>query len=51
VIEIGCLEIEDFIPTGRTFHRYIKPGPGDRGGRGAGARHQQRHGGRQAALP
>jgi DNA polymerase-3 subunit epsilon len=25
VIEIGCLEIEDFIPTGRTFHRYINP--------------------------
>ena len=25
VIEIGCVEIEDFIPTGRTFHRYINP--------------------------
>ena len=25
VIEIGCLEIEDFIPTGRTFHRYVNP--------------------------
>jgi len=26
VIEIGCVEIEDFIPTGRTFHRFINPG-------------------------
>src|SRR5918997_4599901 len=26
VIEIACVEIEDFIPTGRTFHRYINPG-------------------------
>jgi DNA polymerase III subunit epsilon len=25
VIEIACVEIEDFIPTGRTFHRYINP--------------------------
>lgn len=25
VIEIGCLEIEDYIPTGRTFHRYVNP--------------------------
>jgi DNA polymerase-3 subunit epsilon len=25
VIEIGCVEIEDFIPTGRTFHRYVNP--------------------------
>ena len=26
LIEIACLEIEDFIPTGRTFHRYVDPG-------------------------
>ena len=25
VIEIACLELEDFIPTGRSFHRYIHP--------------------------
>ena len=25
VIEIACIEIEDYIPTGRTFHRYINP--------------------------
>jgi DNA polymerase-3 subunit epsilon len=25
LVEIACLEIEDFIPTGRTFHRYIDP--------------------------
>jgi DNA polymerase-3 subunit epsilon len=25
LVEIGCLEIEDFIPTGRTFHVYIDP--------------------------
>jgi len=25
VIEIGCVEIEDFIPTGRTFHHYVNP--------------------------
>jgi len=25
LIEIGCLEIEDLLPTGRTFHRYINP--------------------------
>lgn len=26
LIEIACLEIEDFIPTGRTFHCYVDPG-------------------------
>ena len=25
VIEIACVEVEDFIPTGRTFHRYVNP--------------------------
>jgi DNA polymerase-3 subunit epsilon len=25
VIEIACIEIEDYIPTGRSFHRYINP--------------------------
>ncbi|MFN3521386.1 MAG: DNA polymerase III subunit epsilon [Phenylobacterium sp.] len=25
LVEIGCLEIEDFIPTGRHFHVYIDP--------------------------
>lgn len=25
LIEIGCIEIEDLLPTGRTFHRYINP--------------------------
>lgn len=25
VIEIACLELEDFIPTGKSFHRYIHP--------------------------
>jgi DNA polymerase-3 subunit epsilon len=25
VIEIACVELEDFIPTGKTFHRYIHP--------------------------
>ena len=25
LIEIGCVEIEDLLPTGRTFHRYINP--------------------------
>jgi DNA polymerase-3 subunit epsilon len=25
LIEIGCIEIEDLLPTGRTFHRYIDP--------------------------
>jgi DNA polymerase III subunit epsilon len=25
MIEIGCLEIEDLLPTGRTFHRYLNP--------------------------
>ena len=23
--ELACLEIEDFVPTGRSFHRYIDP--------------------------
>jgi DNA polymerase III subunit epsilon len=26
LVEIGCLEIEDFVPTGRTFHAYCDPG-------------------------
>lgn len=25
IIEIGCLEIVNLVPTGRTFHRYINP--------------------------
>lgn len=25
LVEIACLELEDFLPTGRTFHRYINP--------------------------
>lgn len=25
VVEIGCVEIENLIPTGRTFHCYINP--------------------------
>ncbi len=25
LIEVGCIEIEDLLPTGRTFHYYIDP--------------------------
>src|SRR6202789_705976 len=25
LIEIGCVELDDFIPTGRSFHRFIHP--------------------------
>jgi DNA polymerase-3 subunit epsilon len=25
LIEIGCIELDDLIPTGRSFHRYIDP--------------------------
>ena len=25
VIEIACIEIEDYLPTGRHFHRYVDP--------------------------
>ena len=25
IIEIACVEVEDFIPTGNSFHRYINP--------------------------
>jgi DNA polymerase-3 subunit epsilon len=25
LVELACLEIDDFIPTGRTFHAYIDP--------------------------
>ena len=25
LIEVACVELDDFIPTGRTFHRYIHP--------------------------
>lgn len=25
IVEIGCVEIEDLIPTGKTFHVYINP--------------------------
>jgi DNA polymerase III subunit epsilon len=25
LIEIGCIEIEDLLPTGRIFHRYVNP--------------------------
>jgi DNA polymerase-3 subunit epsilon len=25
LVEIGCVEVEDFIPTGRTFHHYVNP--------------------------
>lgn len=25
LVEIGCIELENFIPTGRTFHQYLNP--------------------------
>jgi DNA polymerase III subunit epsilon len=25
LIELACVEVEDFLPTGRTFHRYVHP--------------------------
>jgi DNA polymerase-3 subunit epsilon len=25
LVELACLEVEDFIPTGRTFHTYVDP--------------------------
>lgn len=25
LVELACVEVHDFIPTGRTFHRYIHP--------------------------
>ena len=25
LIEIGCVEVVDYMPTGRTFHRYVHP--------------------------
>ncbi len=25
LIEVGCIELQDFLPTGRTFHRYVHP--------------------------
>ena len=25
LIEIACIEIEDYLPTGRSFHRYVNP--------------------------
>src|SRR5579871_2661084 len=25
LIEVACVELEDFVPTGRTFHRLIHP--------------------------
>ena len=25
MVEIACLEIDDFVPTGRSFHTYIDP--------------------------
>ncbi len=25
LVEIGCVELEDFVPTGRHFHRYVDP--------------------------
>ena len=25
LIELACVELDDFVPTGRTFHRYIHP--------------------------
>ena len=25
LVEVGCIEIEDLLPTGRTFHRFVNP--------------------------
>jgi DNA polymerase-3 subunit epsilon len=25
IIELGCVELEDYVPTGRNFHRYVDP--------------------------
>jgi len=26
IVEIGCVEIKNYVPTGKTFHTYIQPG-------------------------
>jgi len=25
LVEIGCVEVENFLPTGRTYHQYVNP--------------------------
>ena len=25
LIEVGCIELVDLLPTGRTFHRFVNP--------------------------
>jgi DNA polymerase-3 subunit epsilon len=25
LIEVGCIELDDYIPTGKTFHKYVHP--------------------------
>ena len=25
LVEVGCIEIQDLLPTGRTFHRFVNP--------------------------
>ena len=25
LIEVGCIELLDLLPTGRTFHRFVNP--------------------------
>ena len=25
IVEIGCVELENYLPTGRTYHQYINP--------------------------
>ena len=50
LIEVGCIEIEDLLPTGRTFHRLINPErliPPDAD---PGARHHRRQGARRAEV-
>jgi DNA polymerase III subunit epsilon len=35
IVEIGCVELIDLLPTGKTFQRFINPERAPRSGSGA----------------
>ena len=50
VIELGCVELIDHLPTGESFHAYLNPERDGAGRVAARARPQRRIPGRQAAV-
>jgi DNA polymerase III epsilon subunit-like protein len=50
IVEVGCIELVNYLPTGREFQIYINPGAAGFGSHGAHHGHHQRDAARQEAV-